>query len=187
MFFGSEAPVGTEINVSKPTALRYSCDTSEETSEDVVICHCAFGELSEHCPPNIPWVNITKQLEQLARNKLNWREINLTHQNVTSNISDGVWGRSQHAELLSSPAAPLASPCRISHSHTSGCPFRSEGTSATLTPTPWAEQLTCGTGIDNPCSRQLVLQVQHCFAHFGRAGVFGFVAFIKHNLQGSGS
>lgn len=105
MFFGSEAPVGTEITVSKPTALGNSRDSSEENSEEAVICHCAFGDLSKHCPPYIRWVNITKQLEQLARNKLNWREINLTCQKVTSNISDGAWGRSQHAELLSSPAA----------------------------------------------------------------------------------
>lgn len=182
MFFGSEAPVGTEITISKPTALGNSRDSSEENSEEAVICHCAFGDLSKHCPPYIRWVNITKQLEQLARNKLNWREINLTCQKVTSNISDGAWGRSQHAELLSSPAASLA----FSYlTHTPGCPSGSEGTCASLKPTLWAQQLTCGTGIDNPCSRQLVLQVQHCFAHFGRAGIFGFVAFIKHNLEGS--
>lgn len=115
MFFGSEAPVGTEITVSKPTALGNSRDSSEENSEEAAICHCAFGDLSKHCPPYIRWVNITKQLEQLARNKLNWREINLTCQKVTSNISDGAWGRSQHAELLSSPAAPLAFSYRTSH------------------------------------------------------------------------
>lgn len=118
MFFGSEAPVGTEITVSKATALGNSCDSSEENSEEVVICHCAFGDLSKHWPAYIQWVNITKQLEQLVRNKLNWREINLTHQKVTSNINDGAWGRSKHAELLSSLAPPLASPYRISHTLT---------------------------------------------------------------------
>lgn len=115
MFFGSEAPVGTEITVSKPTALRNSCDSSEENPEEVVICHCGFGDLSKRCPPLHSVGKDTKQLEQLARNKLKWREINLTRQKVTSNISDGAWDRSQHNELLSGLAAPLASPYRISH------------------------------------------------------------------------
>lgn len=48
---------------------------------------------------------------------------------------------------------------------------------------------TCGTGVDHPRPWQLVLQVQHCFAHLGGRGVLGFVAFIKNNLhkvQGQG-
>lgn len=73
------------------------------------------------------------------------------------------------------------------HSHLKGILQTREvtGNCLRIAPTQCQEKLTCGTGINNPCSRQLVLKVQHCFAHFSRAGIFGFVAFIKHNLEGN--
>lgn len=43
--------------------------------------------------------------------------------------------------------------------------------------------LTRGTGVNHPCLRQLVLQVQHRFAHLSGAGVFGFVALVEHDLR----
>ena len=104
MFFGSEAPVQTEFAVSKTTAVVNSFDSHKVNSRG---WSCAIVPPQETQGPfqTLPSIHEAGKhhhtAEQLARNKLNWREISLICQKVMTNGQR--WGSGQNL----APWAPL--------------------------------------------------------------------------------